>query len=657
MGQSPENVLARKETELKLEDIESRAGTEAQQERVVSTRTLAGDLKLLEERRQNISPLVRGKGIKAPRGTVEKPGILGGITRMLEPDVSAFEGLRETTSFTLASAIAGQTGRALSDQERDGLKKGLPDIGDTDEEAQRKLSDLIKQVESRLTEAGQSPEDAKTFSQSLLSDLGMTEGTEESQVAEEAIPSFKTVPSEEIEAVEEATAEKKSLGGFGENVLDDIQTNVEGILNIPAVLKQAGVEMTEEGQSIFGPGVDFFRTDTGKQIVNGVVEEYKNLITHPLEHAYEHPVNTVLDVIPFLSGIKKLSGAGKVGKATEAVSLTDEAIKTATGMTDELAAVEKAIPEQAVAQATKIGMLPSRAEIGAKTYSSAFIVPTKRARSLRPVETSAKMLDYGISGGLDDLRNTASQVTGDTGVLTKVTRDAIGSVQGEIPMGNTLQSAKNMLEQVVELTPAEENRILRQIVRSQKPGGQPMTMNPLGAFDTVKNLQQLGHEQLSASTYLTKNLKAEGIGKAYLAAADEIMTNIEKSVGSQNIVQAYKTPEIQAQLSAVSPKLAEEFMQAETLADIRSLQAPFVRLNQMIDLTEQAGNSAFQTTGRQIGGRLGTGLVGGLAFSPAGPFGTLMGASAGMVFGPPIEAAIEALRPSILTKTGKFIAR
>lgn len=643
VGQSPENVLSRKETEIALKEIEKPSPTETQKGQVSSAQTLASDLKLLEEQRQAVSPTVRGKGLKFPSGTAEKPGGflgIGNITRAFEPDIAAFEGLRETTSFTLASALAGQTGRALSDEERKGLKKGLPEIKDTDAEAQRKLTNLTKQVESRLIQAGKSPEEAKVFSQSLLSELGLEEA-DKSEIGAEAV---------------DVATKKKSIGEFGQNILNDIQTNIEGLVNIPSALKQASMEVAEEGPSLFGPGIDFIRTPTGKAMMQGVVDEYKNLITHPLEHAYEHPVNTILDVVPFLAGAKKLT-AGKVGKATKTVSLTDEAVRTVTGVTDELAAVEKAIPEEAVAQATRrFGVLPSRAEIGAKTYSSAFIVPTKRAKNLRPVETSAKMLDYGISGSLDDMNNIASKVTGDTGVLTKVTRDSIGNIKGEIPMGKAVQSAQNMLKDVIELTPIEENRILNNIVRAERVGEQPLMMNALEAYDTAKRLEALGHQQLNTSTYLTKNVKAEGIGKAYLAAADEIMSDIEGIAGQQNVLQGFKTPEIQAQLSEVSPKLANEFMQANTLKDVRSLQAPFVRLNQMIDLTEQAGNTAFQSAGRQVGGGIGRSVVGGIAGSPFGPLGIIAGAVAGQLIGPPIEAAIEAMRPSILTKTAKFIS-
>jgi len=653
-GQAPEKVLARKEAEIKLKDIESGIGTEAQQEKVSLARTLGSDIKLLEETRKNISKPFRGR-LRVPAGEAEKPGIIGGIARSIEPDISAFEGLRENVSFSLAGAIANQTGRALSDEERAALAESLPDIGDTDAEAQIKLNNLAKQLETRLIEAGQTPEQAKEFSDKLLSGLNLDEGNGvEKQVAEEAIPSFETAPPEELRAVEEATAEKKSLAGFGENVLNDLQGLVEGVVNLPSAFQQVGEEISTIGPSIFGPGVDFVRTETGQAMLGSIVEEYKNLITHPLEQAYEHPVNTILDVIPFLSGLKKLKAGKLAGVTSEEAGVAKMAAK-AEDIT-EIGIAKKALGEvEEVAPVSRVGgILPTRGEIAAKTFSSAFIVPTKRARNLRPIETSAKMLDYGVSGSLDEMSDIASKVTGDTGVLTKVTRNAIGSLQGEVEVGKAAGAAENMLKEVIELTPIEKSRILRNIAGAEKTGKEVMKVNPLDAYDTAKRLEKLGYQYLKTNTYLTGNVKNIGIGNAYLAAADEIMSSLEIMAGEQDILLGFKNPEILSELESVSPKLANEYLQAKTLGDIRHLQLPFVRINQMIDLTEEAANSAFMA-GRvgKIGGGI-SGLIGGSILG--GVPGAIAGGIAGTVFGPPLEAAAQAMRPSILTKTARMIA-
>lgn len=663
-GQSPESVLSRKQAEVNLQKLNTNQ-TDAQKETVSSVKSLSSDIALLEQNRQRVSPLLRGYGQK----------VKSLFSSLDKGDVDAFNGLQNEIAYSMAKTLANQTGQGLSDKDVISFKNALPNLGDTEKGAKNKLTNLAQQMKTRLVESGQSEQDAHNFVNNMLSEVGLGQDTTAINVANKAyeIPSFSQMSGSNLsdigaEAVDTATnTEKKSLQGIGENALNDVQSMIEGTTKLPSLISQMISETNKNGFSPVGVGgpvslIDITKSPTAQtlvpEIIKSTIEEYKNLITHPIEQSYNHPVNTILDVIPVIAGLKKLKAAALSETGSE---VTDVArLATQTDNTSDVAKIaEKAVGgAESTTTASRVGgIIPTRAEIAAKTFSSAFIVPTKRAKNLKPVETAAKMLDYGVSGSLDDMANTASKITGDTGVLTKVTRNAIGNLKGEVDIGNAATSAKNMLRDVVDLSPDEENRIINNIIRAEKTGKELLKSNPMDAYDTAKRLEALGHQQLNSSTYLTKNVKAEGIGKAYLAASDEIMSSLEKMAGEQNIVNTFKTPEIMSQLESVSPKLASEFQNTKTLSDVRSLQAPFVRLNQMIDLTEQAANTAFQSAGRNVGSGIGRSVVGGIAGSPFGPLGTIAGAVAGQVIGPPVESIIEAARPSILTKTAKFINR
>lgn len=516
---------------------------------------------------------------------------------------------------------------------------------------------------------GSSNEEAKAWFRDVRSFLGDTElpdtppdldsaNTNQSISNASNLNSPTTLPdtSPNLKPEDNVNTEGKTVRGLGKNALNDLQDMVEGVTNLPKLVKQLYSELPQS-PSLLGPGFQVFNTPTGKALIQGTVDEYKNLITHPLEQSYDHPVNTVLDVIPFLAGVKKLEVGKYLSKADDVARAGSEAelAGNVANKVDELPQLPPALNAvDETAQAAKTsGILPSQGEMAARTYSSAFIVPTKRAKSLKPIDTAAKMLDYGITGSLDEMSSVASSVTGSNGILSKVTRSAIGNLKGEVPLGNATQAAENVLKDVVELTPAEESKILRSIGGAEKEGRALLMQNPLDAFDTAKELEKVGYQYLNTNTHLTGNVKNIGIGNAYIAASEEIMLEIENLAAQQDILSEYKNPEVLNELDKISPKLADEFQQAKTLKDIRSLQAPFVRLNQMIELTDQAANSAFMS-GKV--GKVGAGVSGIVAGSLiGGPVGAVVGGITGMIAGPSVESAVGAIRPKIITGTARLI--
>jgi hypothetical protein len=216
------------------------------------------------------------------------------------------------------------------------------------------------------------------------------------------------------------------------------------------------------------------------------------------------------------------------------------------------------------------------------------------------------MVDYGISGDFHKLANIADDVTGGNGVIAKTTRDAIGLIPDDVDVNDVTTVVNNVADNSLEIDANTLNKIHRQLANKIKPGAKIGTMNPLDAFDLQKQLEATGHQYLNTSTYLTGNVRNEQIGQLYLAAADELGDSINKAVGKSNIVQNMDKSAAIAKLQQISPQLADDFANATTIRDLRSLQAPFVRMAKMIDLTEQAQLSA----ANKLGGRLMSRILG-----------------------------------------------
>lgn len=326
----------------------------------------------------------------------------------------------------------------------------------------------------------------------------------------------------------------------------------------------------------------------------------------------------------------------KAGKAAYSAARAGAAAKPA---------VEEALSKSLLG---KVGR-KATGDSAARTFAQAFTVPSKLAPRLKPVDTAKELLDYGVSGSLQKMKRTADLVTGSNGILAKATRDAVARIPGDVKIESAAGAARNALQGSM-LDPQQEKKIVDTVLRMDKPGILPGTMNPVDALDNVKDLERIGYQYVNSSTKLSPNLQNEQVGHAYLAAADEIKDSLERAVGNQDILTGLKTPALVKQLEAISPKLAQQFVGAKSLADLRSIQAPFVRLNQMIGLTEDAAQSVVPQALSGTAGRLGAGGIGAMAGGP-------VGAAAGFLAAPFVQGIEQATRAPIATGAARLINR
>lgn len=276
----------------------------------------------------------------------------------------------------------------------------------------------------------------------------------------------------------------------------------------------------------------------------------------------------------------------------------------------------QAAQQKAAQEAAKTGgrsaFSQPRVTRGQQAYASQFTIPTKIAKRLRPQETTKQMIDYNVSGSLDDIARTADVVTGSNGVITKMTRSAIGKAKDKVQADDALTAAAQTVQSSNYMNERQAANVMRDLARQMgkykgqalKPGqtisGKPSALNALDAYDLAKAMEKKGWQEMSRSTYLTKRLDAEDIGSVYLAFADDLMRQVDDAVGDAG-VEAVKTPQFINVLNEISPKLGKKALQAKTVSELRSVAAPFVRISQMVDYTQQAAFSAAMNLARQAG--------------------------------------------------------
>lgn len=314
----------------------------------------------------------------------------------------------------------------------------------------------------------------------------------------------------------------------------------------------------------------------------------------------------------------KALGGGEAGQQLQqgnilrAVTGTNEDIKQAgtqgvlSAATDlALAGVGRAIGPLAKGTVSKAGR--------SKVFQEAFKIPRAVSAQIKWSKNADELVDLGIPGGtMDDFIRISNEVTGQDGVASTAVREALSSADNA---KISLDPAFEALQKASENATNVDDRILRnsaakiERILSRSQGDEILTTKPLEAFDAIQTLQGSGMELLNAAEKsLDANTKiaAKQQASLYLDAADALERQLvdEGNLGKA-VINSVKTPERIAALKQISPKLADKFLQAKSIKDLRSLQRPFVALNQAAQATLDSSQSTFSQLGEALQSRSG----------------------------------------------------
>lgn len=501
--------------------------------------------------------------------------------------------------------------------------KDMPNTGDNTKNAQESIQALDNKLRTNY---------GYSLDSKYLQSFGLTRDQNGNAVP---IGSASTTANKGEQAPQQDTTGKIISGAVG-----DLGALAHAPIDLGKTLFQNTVKEKGNFNNALG--------DTAVQLGKGVVNEYGQLVgaqtkdNQPIlpqdksvfqsggvnvptgfsgqaavQHLENHPINSLLDVAPIaakgISALKGASGAEEAANAAKASSIP--------------------------------GASPTDAQV--KSFASNFIVPQKRAMGdLNLMGTSKEILQHIDSGmNPNDLKSIPEQVTGDHGVITSMTRDAVGKLEGNAQLTPIQQSAQDVLDRTTGISSADEAKVMRDITKPFNNGksGNISEITPQDLYDHARSLFSEAADYKRQDSYITPNKSAAGIAKAYTAAGNEIMNQLEQMGKDKNVLSTVITPDRIAALQKISPRLAAQVQHASSIGDLRRAAAPFVKLDQINDLTDSAANSTFgkvanQMTGRRsgvaaTGGRTMGSIVGGLAGSPLGPMGTMAGERIGGAIG------------------------
>lgn len=216
---------------------------------------------------------------------------------------------------------------------------------------------------------------------------------------------------------------------------------------------------------------------------------------------------------------------------------------------------------------------------------------------LKPEQTIDDMMRYNVSGSADTIKRKVSGVAGRDGVLTGVVDDAINTTSNQ-SVSIPAIDRRELYNRFSELGRKEVNAQLSRL-GMVKPGKAPTEGELKALVALERSLKKEGFEALTKG-WSNNNVKTIESGELKMILADSLSDAINTAVG-KNKISAYKDPRIIKFLAEnYSEELADAFVKAKTVADLRRLQTSFVRMNQIISLSEQmpssVGTQIFQWT-------------------------------------------------------------
>jgi len=365
---------------------------------------------------------------------------------------------------------------------------------------------------------------------------------------------------------------EKSLGGLFENAGRDLGENLQGIASLPGAIA-----------AILSGKVNL--PDAGANVARGIFDEYKDIVTHPVETAYNKPISTALDIIPFLGAAGKLKNLGRAGKVAQAVE-----------------AVDNPAVQRILSKAGQVGKAGDEAGSLSKNIYQSVLNISKKGNAfekLNPNETVGSMIKYGINGSPEDISNAAQKITGKSGILSNVVNNAITDVKAPAKMDSVFgvlnDSRQGRFSALSTEKVDELSRRLSKIPQGKNIGDVELSR----LLDEERKLQSeaVNHRIAGAKG----DTAAAELGKLKMEVADEIGNVIDEAVNKVGNISKYKDPAIIESIAQISPKLANDFANAKTIKDIRGLQKPFVRMSKILELNQNEPSSLGQRLFRSIG--------------------------------------------------------
>ena len=247
-------------------------------------------------------------------------------------------------------------------------------------------------------------------------------------------------------------------------------------------------------------------------------------------------------------------------------------------------------------------------QLGESLIASQYNVPRNVATRIGFPGSVRTLADYGITS-IKKVPEVAEKVTGATGIISKITRSAVGKanpveLSAFADRPSVLEVASNLAGDP-SLPIGQDSKFVAYIqkgIQSVLGGSKGSITGQADPSDVFGFIQKLERESASVGGGKARHLLSESehaLKKAYQGVADELRERLFTTSGADQQLISAMTPQQLQELATISPKLAQDVASAKTVGELRHVAAPFVQANQAAKTTEAASRYAFADFGGQ----------------------------------------------------------
>lgn len=307
----------------------------------------------------------------------------------------------------------------------------------------------------------------------------------------------------------------------------------------------------------------------------------------------------------------------------------------------------KVLPKAASKVAGQAGAKASAGltqKLAAKTIASNFTIPPKLAPQLALEDSLGQWILDGvpIPKSIKGYQNITSQITGDSGAITQAQRSATKKLKIPINFEQPLTDAHGFIGLKGGLSADEKLDTLSTIRNyfNSRSYPAPGHIGADDALDIANALDKEGYQLYNKGiNELSPNAMLEAKGETFLGVAEDLRNQISRGIDNTGIFTKVQAEAVTA-LEKVSPQLAQRARQATNMGQLRSIAAPYVKINRAAQSTLNRQQTPF------TGGALGLGARGAGALAGGGIAG-LPGAAVGAALAPAAQGAMQAAQPAI----------
>lgn len=234
---------------------------------------------------------------------------------------------------------------------------------------------------------------------------------------------------------------------------------------------------------------------------------------------------------------------------------------------------------------------------GEKVIQSQYNLPRSEAKNVKLPEMVHRLAEWDLRH-VDDVARAADEVTGGSGIVTKLTRKAVA---GASPVNlDDVEGVARSIARDPDMPVGADKKFIAFIGEKVKNIRKGHTANPTDVYDLIQSLEKKAYSYGGRNVTLSQQDQA--MRNSYLLVADELKDRLFIQSGADDLIAGIVQGDEVANLATKYPKIADAIRQAKTVRELRNIAEPLVKGSRAVEISELGQNLATETMGGAVKG-------------------------------------------------------